>query len=249
VADRPIIGITSGETINKKHPLAPPVQGQQFTYTEAVERAGGVPLLLPIVKSKKVLRRIYDMCDSVIFAGGNDIHPSLYGKKLGQNATTLHKERDIQEQQLLLWALEEGKPILAICRGMQMLNITLGGSLYQDIPTDLPDADDHEKESDHWAEREHHIAHHLRIKGKSKLAEIMGTDPLATNAYHHQAVRELGKGLVPTAWAEDGIIEAVELPDKGFVLGVQSHPEALEAKIEPRWRKLFVAFIKASKTN
>jgi putative glutamine amidotransferase len=246
---RPIIGVTSGETNNLKFPLSPHVQGQQFTYIEAVVRAGGTPIILPIVKDDEVLRQLYEKCDALLLAGGNDVDPELYGKKLGPNATDIRRHRDDQEIQLLNWMMEDDKPVLAICRGMQLLNVALGGSLYQDIPTDLPDAEEHERHSNHNADREHHIAHNLRIDSNSRLANILGVKTIPTNAYHHQAVRELGEGLVPTAWAADGIIEAVELPTKKFVVAVQSHPEALESKIEPRWRPLFKEFVTVSSTK
>jgi putative glutamine amidotransferase len=244
---RPIIGVTSGETNNLKFPLSPHVQGQQFTYIESVVRAGGTPIILPIVKNDEVLRQLYEQCDAVLLAGGNDVDPALYGAKLGPNATDIRRHRDDQEVQLLKWALEDDKPILAICRGMQVMNVALGGNLYQDIPTDLPDAEEHELHSNHNADREHHIAHQLKIAPESLLARILGATTIPTNAYHHQALRELGDGLVATAWAEDGVIEAVELKDKHFAVGVQSHPEALEAKIEPSWRKLFKDFIAAAR--
>jgi putative glutamine amidotransferase len=244
---RPIIGVTSGETNNLKFPLSPHVQGQQFTYIESVVRAGGTPIILPIVKNDEVLRQLYEQCDALLLAGGNDVDPNLYGAKIGPNATDIRRHRDDQEIQLLKWALQDDKPLLAICRGMQVLNVALDGTLYQDIPTDLPDAEKHELHSNHNADREHHIAHQLKIAPDSQLAKILGVVTIPTNAYHHQALRELGEGLIATAWAEDGIIEAVELADQKFAVGVQSHPEALESKIETGWRKLFTEFVAAAK--
>ena len=137
--------------------------------------------------------------------------------------------------------------MLGICRGMQLINVALGGSLHQDIVSDLPDSHNHEVSADN--KNMHHIAHKLTIDPKSLLASALSSSSVSTNALHHQAIQKLGEGLVATAHAEDGIIEAIELPSKKFVVGVQSHPEALESEAEPIWRQLFVAFVDSAKTN
>jgi putative glutamine amidotransferase len=244
---RPIIGITAGEVVNHDYPLAPIVQGQQFTYVEAVVRAGGVPIILPLVGDTDVLQRLYKLCDGILFSGGNDIDPDLYGAVPSAHTKQVARHRDKQEAQLLKWTLKDDKPLLGICRGMQLLNVTLGGSLYQDIAADLPNAESHFIELYADRDREHHIAHQLRIKPGTKMADILGIETLDTNAYHHQAIKHLGNGLVATAWADDDVVEGIELPGKRFVIGVQSHPESLEADIEPHWRVLFSAFIEAAK--
>lgn len=241
---QPLIGITAGETINHLYPHAPIVQGQSYTYIDAVVRAGGAPIILPLTKDKKVLRRLYDQCQGILFSGGNDLDPSLYGEQPTEETTDFSTKRDQQEMQLLEWALEDNKPVLAICRGMQLLNVAHGGSLYQDIPTELPAAGNHNIASE--KKRESRIVHMLHIKPGSKLAGIVGVSELGANAYHHQAVKKLGADLVATAWAEDDMIEAIEMPGRRFVIGIQSHPESLEAAIEPRWQQLFKSFIEAS---
>lgn len=127
---------------------------------------------------------------------------------------------------------------------MQLLNVALGGTLYQDIPSELPHAGLHDILSEQ--QKESRIVHTLRLKPECKLAKIVGDEKLGANAYHHQAIKDLGKDLVASAWAEDDVIEAIELPDHKFVIGVQSHPESLEESIEQRWRKLFEAFVQAT---
>lgn len=241
---QPLIGVTAGETINQLYPHAPAVQGQSYTYIDAVVHAGGAPFIVPLTENKEVLRRLYDQCQGILLSGGNDLDPASYGEKASDKTKDFSSKRDRQEIQLLEWALEDDKPVLAICRGMQLLNVAQDGTLYQDIPTELPDAENHNIASE--KQRESRIVHQLRIKPDSKLAGTIGVNELGANAYHHQAVRTLGDKLVATAWAEDDVIEAIELPDRRFVVGVQSHPESLEAKIEPRWRKLFEAFVAAS---
>jgi putative glutamine amidotransferase len=241
----PVIGITVGEVRNQMYPTTPRVQGQMHTYVEAVTRAGGVPLLIPLVGDDSKLRQLYDLCDGLLFAGGNDIDPELYGEKTSARTRRVFRERDDQELQLIKWALKDNKGCLCICRGMQMLNIACGGKLYQDIPTEIPGAGVHD-----MIEREaadyRHIAHQIKIKPDSQLAKILGVTEIGANAYHHQAVKSLGKDLFATAVADDGIvIEALEMPAAKFMIGVQSHPEAIEAKIEPAWQKLFKAFIDA----
>jgi putative glutamine amidotransferase len=244
---KPLIGITAGEAKNRYFPSAPKMYGQQYTYIEAVERAGGIPVIISIVKAESVLRQLYDLCDGLLLAGGNDINPSTYKAQASPQTKHLHKERDEQELKLAAWAEAEDKPILAICRGMQILNIAQGGSLYQDIPSEVPNAVTHEIPYKEDPDREHHLVHTLRIDPNSRLASILGVTSIQTNAYHHQAIKKLGKDLIATAWTPDEIIEALEQPAKKFVIGVQSHPEALERDIETAWRRLFSEFIEAAR--
>lgn len=240
----PFIGITAGETINHLYPFSPPVQGQSHTYIDAVVRAGGAPLLIPAVDNEAVLRRLYEQSSGLLLSGGNDLDPALYGASPAEQTVDFSPARDRQELRLLRWAIEDNKPILAICRGMQLLNVALGGTLYQHIPTDLPEAEVHDILSEQ--KRQSRIVHTLQVKSGSQLANVLGGEKLGTNAYHHQAVNRLGEGLEATAWSGDGVVEAIELPGSLFVVGVQSHPESLEAKIEPRWQKLFLAFVDAA---
>lgn len=241
---QPIIGITAGEIFNKLYPHSPPAQGQPHTYIDATVRAGGAPFVIPLTKDKGALRSLYEQCSGILLAGGNDLDPRRYGQQPTKHTTDQDPPRDEQELKLLQWALEDNKPVLGICRGMQLINVARGGDLYQHIPEDLPDAVIHNIASE--GKQESRIVHTLRIDPGSQLAKIMGATELGANAYHHQAIKELGDGVVATAWAEDDVIEGLELPSKKYVVAVQSHPESLEESIEPEWRKLFKSFVVAS---
>lgn len=246
---QPVIAITVGEVININtgEVWTPIVYGQFHTYTDAVVRAGGAPFIVPLVDDEVVLRRLYEQCDGLLLSGGHDLDQDTYNAPSPQVKINVSPRRDKQEIQLVKWALDDNKPILGICRGMQLINVALGGSLHQDIDVDLPKSRNHQASIDH--KNFQHLAHQLKIKPDSQLADILGTNIVAANALHHQAISKLGNDLVATAHAEDGVIEAIELPSKSFVIGVQSHPEALEAKTEPLWRKLFKAFIGSAKAT
>lgn len=222
----------------------PSVYGQARTYVDAVARAGGIPISIPILEDQKILRQLYEKVDAIVFSGGNDIDPEVYGEKQITHLESVLRRRDDQEILLCKWALEDRKPILAICRGMQLVNVALGGTLYQDIPTQLPDTEDHNAcDTNQDVEL---IAHNITIDASSKLAKVLGTTHMDTNSRHHQAVKTLGEGLVETAWAKDGVIEGIELPGYDFVVCVQSHPEILESRAVTGWRKLFSAHVDAA---
>ncbi len=246
---KPVIAITVGEVINFESGKAwlPTIYGQFRTYTDAIVRAGGAPFVLPLVDDENVLRALYKLCDGLLLSGGHDLDVAAKeansGARLKVKVNTSPR-RDKQEMQLLKWAVADNKPVLGICRGMELINVVLGGTLYQHIPDDLPTAIDHTLSQNQKDFR--HVAHHLKLDPKSQLAACLGTTEVEANALHHQAIKELGQGLIVTARAEDGVIEAVELPSRRFVIGVQSHPEALEESVEPHWRMLFEAFIKAA---
>ncbi len=243
-----IIAITSGEIINYEVGVVwtPTIYGQSHTYIDAIVRANGAPFVIPLVDNTEILRSLYELADGILLSGGHDLEPETYNTERTHPKLITSPRRDKQEMQMVKWALQDDKPILGICRGMQLLNVALGGTLYQDIKTDLPQAHDHTASVIKKDFR--HLAHDLNLSNNSKLAKILGQPHIKTNTLHHQAICNLGRGLVVTARTEDGIIEAVELPDKQFVIGVQSHPEALEAEAEPEWGRVFEAFVKSIKT-
>lgn len=241
----PLIAVTAGEITDHDFPWAPVAYGKAHTYTDAIVNAGGVPILVPLIDDLKILRRLYDACDGIMFSGGNDLDPSSYGASASPETKDTSPRRDKQELQLFRWALEDNKPVLGICRGLQLMNVALGGSLHQDISASLPDAHNHAESADR--EDFSHLVHTLSIDAESGLAKIMGSTEVLTNGLHHQAVDVLGEGFVATAHAEDGVIEAIEFPAKKFMIGVQSHPEALESEVEPIWAKLFSAFVDSTK--
>ncbi|MGH7196124.1 MAG: gamma-glutamyl-gamma-aminobutyrate hydrolase family protein [Candidatus Saccharimonadales bacterium] len=239
-----IIGITTGEIVNLKYEWAPVVYGQWHIYSDAVIAAGGVPVLIPIIKNQDTLEELYKNLDGLLFAGGNDIDPRLYGEEPMTQTVDVSPKRDTSEFNLMRWTLRDKKPILAICRGMQLLNIVCGGTLYQHLASQMPSAEDHELSS--HKKNVEHITHHLKVDPSSKLAEIIKATTIGANSHHHQAIKEIGAGLKVSAKSEDGMIEAVELSNAPYVIGVQCHPEALQ-KVEPKWNLLFKSF--ASSTN
>ena len=233
------IGITSGEIASLEDPWAPPVQGQARTYIEAILRGGGAPFMIPIIQDREALRSLYDMADGLLFAGGNDIDPGLYGQKAYPETKDVLVTRDDCEMQLMEWADEDRKPMLCICRGMQLLNVHRGGDLYQHIADDLPQAEDHMLSTS--LKDGQHIAHVLKLQPGSMLANILGTTEIGVNAHHHQGVKRLGKGLQVEAKADDDVDEVVVDPDAKYLVGFQCHPESL-----PMLSKIFSAFVEAT---
>lgn len=212
------------------------------SYVKAVEAAGGVPLLIPQLEDPAALRRIYEMLDGLMLPGGVDIHPSFYGQEPHSSLDPTDVGLDHVETTMLSWALEDDLPVLGICRGEQVLNVVMGGTLIQDIYTQYPTSIDH-RESARRRIRDY-LAHDIAIDPASRLREIVGEDRVWVNTAHHQAIDKIASGLVATAWAPDGIVEGVESPGHRFVIAVQCHPEMLWRKNE--WAgKLFRAFVEA----
>lgn len=242
---KPIIGITTGEIVNQAEAWASIVYGQKRSYSDAIIAAGGIPLFIPFMPENE-LKTLYDRLDGVLFAGGNDINPELYGEKTRPQTVEISLDRDQVETTLLSWAIADNKPVLAICRGFQLLNIHLGGSLYQDLSTDFPKAINHQL-STHKKDYTH-IAHHLKLAPGSRLAAITQTGEMKANTHHHQGIKKLADDLRASAWSEDGLIEAVEHPGRLFVIGVQCHPESLY-KTDEKWAFVFNAFIEAASSQ
>lgn len=232
------------------------------TDIQAIEQAGGVPIIIPQTEDEDSMRSILSRLDGIVFAGGNDIHPEFYGEEVNYNkglfgsldnlnaedASVFAKtviERDRMEITLMKLALEKTSlPILGICRGSQIMNVALGGSLYQDLEKCYDGGELLGHVSlEKWASHVHDII----IKDGSLVHKIFDEKRINVNSIHHQAIRHLGDGLKVTAKAADGIVEAIEYDDASrFVLGVQWHPEML-LKSDETHRKVFDAFIEASK--
>src|SRR5712691_6420820 len=200
------------------------------SYAHAIESAGGLPVLVPPMPPEAV-SALLERLDGVVFPGGADVDPAEYGETPHPKTET-NPELDQLELAVARWAIDSDLPTLGICRGQQLLNVALGGSLIQHL-------DDHRQPGDRTA-----LTQPLRVEPGSRLARIFGSTRLEANTMHHQAVRALGRGLKAVAWAEDGIVEGVESDEHPWLLMVQFHPEELVGFHEPSQR-LFSEFVTA----
>ena len=189
-------------------------------YLDGIKAAGGLPIVLPLDLSDEDANRIVETCNGFLFTGGQDVSPSLYGMKDATGTIVSSPERDQLESLLLSKVLEADKPILGICRGLQFINAFLGGTLWQDLPSQHPSEIVHRQGKPYGVP-----THQVQLSGD--LQTLLGKDFLEVNTLHHQAVMYLGNGLIPMAVAPDGVIEAAQLMGKRFVWAVQWHPEYL----------------------
>jgi gamma-glutamyl-gamma-aminobutyrate hydrolase PuuD len=215
---RPLVGVTSYVEQARFGAWDVPAALVPYSYVEAVERAGGRALVVP--PSDDGVEETLDALDGLVLSGGSDLDPSLYGAQAHPETRDTRPERDRAELALLRGALARDLPVLAVCRGSQVLNVALGGTIVQH----LPEAVGHES---HREVRGQFSELSVRIEPQSKLGEVAGTAADA-KSHHHQGYGELGEGLHPVAWADDGTIEALEDPQRRFAVGVLWHPEAGE---------------------
>ena len=208
-------------------------------YMEGIWQAGGLSLMLPLVTGEADLSRLFDRVDGLLLTGGHDVSPALYGETAQPACGAVSPERDAMESVLLRLAIERDRPVLGICRGLQFLNAALGGTLWQDLPTLRPSPVNH-----HQAPPYDRPAHGVRVMEGTPLSLAVGAGDLAVNSYHHQGVRDLSPRLSPMAVSEDGLIEALFLPERRFVWGVQWHPE-FSFRADPASRAIFRAFVSA----
>jgi putative glutamine amidotransferase len=214
-------------------------------YLLAVESAGGIPLLIHLTRDAAVLDAHYRRCEGLLFAGGGDVDPAYFGQAPHPRLGAVEPLRDEVELALARRAVADAKPVLGICRGIQLLNIALGGTLYQDIAAEMPQALDHYASS--ASPERAHLAHPIALEADSWLAAQLGTVELPGNTFHHQALRDIAPTLRVTGRAPDGVVEAVEGSGPGFVVGVQCHPEQLWERADPRWVRLFTGFVDAAR--
>ena len=198
-------------------------------YSQAVSKAGGVPVIIPTVSSREEADAVLAMLDGIVFSGGEDLGPWLYGEEIYNETVFVDSVRDVSDVFLAQAALASRKPILAICRGEQLMNVVLGGSLYQDIPSQLPENVGHGG-----------TTHKIGVEEGSILASLFGTDSVEVNSTHHQAVKKLAPGLTATAHSADGIVEAYEGDN---LTAVQFHPEKLVRAGSAKWLAFFRLFI------
>jgi putative glutamine amidotransferase len=231
---RPLIGISSYGRAGERQTFSVPCE-----YVDVVRAVGGVPLILPPVEGE--IPEGLDAVDGLILPGGGDVDPAHYGGGHHEALYGISAERDRFELTLARAALNRGSlPILCVCRGMQLLNVALGGDLISHIP-------------DHYGETIMHRApalkpstHDVRVDADSRLGRLLGTDELTVQSIHHQAVGRLGQGLRAVAWSPDGVIEAIESETHGFVVGVQWHPE-LDALTQQRPLRLFETLVEQAR--
>jgi len=196
-----------------------------------------------VIEDETVLRALYERLDGLLLSGGGDVEPNRYGEEPIRELGPVDPPRDALELPLARWAVADGKPVLGICRGVQVLNVALGGTLYQDIPAQLQSELVHDSSftRQDWT----YMAHELRLAPDSQLAQIFGQTTFPINSLHHQSLRAVAPGLHAVGWAPDGVVEAVEGNNGHFLVGVQCHPEALQSVADPRWRALFRRFVES----
>ena len=210
------------------------------SYINGIVASGGIPFMIPLNLDMEALWSIFCRLDGLFFAGGTDIYPELYGEELTGTEGRFDHDRDLIELVLARWALDYGLPLFGICRGMQMINIAAGGTLYHDLATERPKADKHDFFG--VGEERKVIRHNIFVEADSYLGEALG-EIVGVNSMHHQAVKEIGDRLRATAISEDGLIEGIEGIGDEFVLGCQWHPE--ELMDDPRQSQLLADFIDA----
>lgn len=243
---RPVVGIPTQtlQSLGGVSSEIPPSWVMSQRYILTLTAAGAIPWMIPLV-DESTLRGVYDELDAVFLPGGADIDPATYGADPHPLCDRTDRERDRVEVSLAKWALEEDKPVLGVCRGMQLINVAAGGSLYQDLAEEFPGSIKHDyfPFSGEGYARDY-LAHDVSVAAGSRLAHFVGAGPLRVNSMHHQGIKDLGQGLHATAEAPDGLIEALEGSDDQYLVAVQWHPEALTDHDE-RARNLFADFIEA----
>jgi putative glutamine amidotransferase len=243
-SNRPVIGIPCGVYPDLWYT---PTNGNAISYLRAIEAAGGIPALIHLTRDSEVLDAHYQRCDALLLAGGDDLNPSFYDAEPHPLLGRTNPFQDEIEIGLTRRGAADGKPILGICRGAQLLNVALGGTLYQDIAAELPGALNHGESTDRRDMA--HLAHPIALEGDAWLAGRLDTAELQVNTLHHQALRQLAPGLRVVARAPDGVIEAVEGTGTSFLLGIQCHPEELWERADQRWARMFEGFVGIARTN
>jgi putative glutamine amidotransferase len=246
--DRPLIGVPTQtlqaiDDIPEGLPLSWVMNHRYFT---ALATTGGLPIMIPLLDGDEpLLRGLYERLDGVFIAGGVDMHPESYGEEVLELCGRTDPPRDRVELLFARWAMEEGKPLFGVCRGMQVMNVARGGTLHQDCGEQVPGAIKHDYFPSAGFAREY-LAHEVAVVAGTRFGEIAGADRVMVNSMHHQGIKRLGRGLRPCAHAPDGLVEAVEVTDHRFALGVQWHPEML-VESDATTRRLFDTFIAAAR--
>lgn len=242
VEGSPIIGILTSIYIKENNPFI----GLERTYVNndyisAIEAVGGVPLLVPIAGKDATVKRQIESVDALLCTGGYDPNPLLYGENPSRRIEFIFPEVDEHQIKTVHFAVDMGKPILGICRGLQILNIAFGGSLYQDLSLAPNSYIQHVQKS-----RKHSAGHQVTLVENTMLAEVFSEKEIVTNSFHHLAVKEIAPGFIANAYAADGIIEGIERSDRSPVMAVQWHPEMMYEKY-PAMLAIFRRFVESAK--
>jgi len=234
---KPLIGIT---TRNGKDSDGHPLTALQHSYLNAIVQAGGVPIPIPSMLTEEDFFDLYSRLDGILFSGGGDVSIKYFNGSDHPRIGEVDNGRDTTEITLMRTAVNDGKPVLGICRGAQVMNIALGGTLYTHIPAQLKGALDH----DYPGDLRRVIVHPVNVDETSHSAEIFGETLLNVNSLHHQGLRDIAPGLRVAGHAPDGLVEVVEIPDHPYAVAVQWHPEWLTD--QPAMQRLFKSFVDAA---
>lgn len=244
---RPVIGLTT-QTLHSIDGIPtglPQSWVMNQRYFHAAAAAGAIPWMVPLLHQDiPTLREIYLRLDGLLIPGGVDMDPRQYGEDIRPECGNLDSARDVVELQLTRWAIEDGKPVLGLCRGLQVINVAQGGSLWQDLPSQNPAFNKHDFFPTTGFERDY-LAHGVDLKEGTRLQLLLDEPRAQVNSMHHQGVKKLGSQLVASAISDDGLIEAVEGTGDAFLVGVQWHPEVFEMSNADTGH-LFNGFIRAS---
>lgn len=227
---RPVIGIsgyTNGTTACVR-----------MTYVQAIREAGGIPFVIPVTTDTEQINDILDNIDGIIMSGGEDYDPQLYGEQPIRQLGEVVPERDKFDLLLIRGAVGRGLPLLGICRGEQGLNIALGGTLYQDIPSQLPNSVKHGQSAP-----ASYGTHAISVEKGSVMGNLLGVDSISVNSFHHQSVKKPAPGLIVSATAPDGVVEAIEKPGDPRIVGTQFHPEGAVYAGDMRFLPIFTNLV------
>lgn len=236
---QPIIGILANLTDTEREASMAERAFVSNAYINAVIKAGGVPMIIPVNTHEEIVKKQIQLIDGLILSGGVDVNPVLYNEEPSTDIEYYHPDIDKFDLIAIDIAIELNKPILGICRGTQILNVSQGGSLYQDTSHIEGNYIKHNQST-----KSYQGSHTITINSESKISKVLGTD-LLVNSYHHQSVKNVGKNLIPVAYSKDGVVEAIEMKNKKFIVGVQWHPELMVDHNE-KMSNLFKMFINAS---
>ncbi|MBM7646649.1 putative glutamine amidotransferase [Scopulibacillus daqui] len=222
---KPIIGMTGMRQKHSSNLPGPPLQGVYLSddYAHAIEEAGGLPLVIPFLKKIDNIQEFANRIDGLLLSGGVDVDPAIFGEEPRLGLGTVIPERDWLDIELLKAVHAQGKPVLGICRGMQVMNIALGGTIYQDLAHEWNGTVQHSQRAPRG-----HLSHTVHIKPNSQLYGLLGdTDKMRVNSFHHQSVKNIAPNMEAVAWDDEGLAEAIEYTGDSFCLAVQWHPENL----------------------